>query len=298
MISIRDVHKSFGSLHAVSGVSLEVRPGEAFGLLGPNGAGKTTLLSMAVGILRPDSGAIAIGGQGDPTRPEVRRLIGVAPQALSIYPELTGAENLTFFARLYGLTGSALAQRVDFALDFVGLTDRRSDLASTYSGGMQRRLNLAAAILHDPQILLLDEPTVGVDPQSRNHLFESVERFKALGRTIIYTTHYMEEAQRLCDRVAIMDKGQVLALDSVDTLIARHGGNAVVTAEFLTPLDQPPPIPGALLTGSSLRFESAKPIEEVAALSSRGLQFHSVRIDQPDLETVFLTLTGRRLRDE
>lgn len=298
MIRVENVHKSFGTLAAVDGVSLDIRPGETFGLLGPNGAGKSTLINLMVGILRPDTGKVMIDDESDPTRHAIRRLIGVAPQALSLYPELTGEENLEFFGRLYGFSGAALQDRVKYALEFVGLFERRGDRASGYSGGMQRRLNLAAAILHDPKILLLDEPTVGVDPHSRNNLFESIERFKARGRTILYTTHYMEEAQRLCDRVAIMDKGRILAVDTVPNLIHAYGGNAVVEAEYDRPPVTAPAIPGATLSDTTLRFESPRPVEAVAELAGAGARFLSVRIDQPDLETVFLTLTGRRLRDE
>jgi ABC-2 type transport system ATP-binding protein len=241
MIHVEQLRKSYGSLVAVADISFEVPRGETFGLLGPNGAGKTTAILMMAGALRPDSGCVALNGESDPTRPPVRRQLGLAPQALALYGELTGGENLTFFGRLYGLRGTALSQRVSWALDFVGLTERQGDRAATYSGGMQRRLNLAIAMMHDPPVLFLDEPTAGVDPQSRNALFDNIEQLAALGRTILYTTHYMEEAERLCDRVAIMDHGRILDMNSVEELTRKH--------------------------------------------------------DCPDLEAVFLKLTGRRLRD-
>lgn len=296
MISVTDLRKSYGALKAVDGVTLEIRAGETFGLLGPNGAGKTTTIHMIVGALPPDAGAVRIDGQGDPSDPAVRRRIGVAPQALALYPDLTGEENVAFFARLYGLHGRELRRAVDDALEFTGLSDRRRDRVSAYSGGMQRRLNLAAAIVHQPRVLVCDEPTVGVDPQSRNHLFESIENLKQRGVTILYTTHYMEEAQRLCDRVAIMDHGRVLALGTVAELIEQHGGLSVIEGELERPPPPDVPIPGRF-DGTSLRLESDRPLEEFAKLAGLGLTFRTLAIRRPDLETVFLALTGRTLRD-
>src|SRR5690349_16038902 len=227
--------KSYGSLKAVDNLSFRVAQGEAFGLLGPNGAGKTTTIGMIVGSLRPDTGRVTVDGESDPTRPAIRRRIGVAPQALALYQDLTAEENLAFFGTLYGLTGSKLAERVAWALEFAGLQDRKADRVSGYSGGMQRRLNLVCGLLHDPPVILLDEPTVGVDPQSRNAIFDSIERLKRDGRTILYTTHYMEEAERLCDRVAIIDHGAILAIDTVEALLRRHGGDPTVEIEFPEP---------------------------------------------------------------
>jgi ABC-2 type transport system ATP-binding protein len=208
---------------AVDDLSLAVTPGEVFGLLGPNGAGKSTTINLAVGLLSPDAGRIDLAGQGTPDREAVRRRIGVAPQALALYELLTGEENLRFMGQLYGLEGLRLRERVQWALEFVGLVERRHSRVDAYSGGMKRRLNLAAAIVHDPELILLDEPTVGVDPQSRNQIFDNILALKALGRTIIYTTHYMEEAERLCDRVAVIDHGRLLALGSVQQLLDAHG---------------------------------------------------------------------------
>jgi ABC-2 type transport system ATP-binding protein len=281
---------------AVDGVSFDVGRGETFGLLGPNGAGKTTTISMLVGALVPDSGSVLVNGAAKPTEAAARLAIGMAPQTLSLYEELSATENLTFFARLYQLSGAKLQERVGWALEFAELADRRRDRVKTFSGGMKRRLNLAVALVHDPQVLLLDEPTVGVDPQSRNHIFGRVEQLKSLGRTIIYTTHYMEEAQRLCDRVAIMDRGKILDLDRVDTLIDRHGGRSMVKAELARPPADTAALP-APLDGLSLRFESERPLEEVARLSTAGVAFQTLEVARPDLETVFLTLTGRSLRD-
>jgi ABC-2 type transport system ATP-binding protein len=282
MIQVTDLRKAYGSVVAVDGISFEVHRGETFGLLGPNGAGKTTTIHILAGALRPDAGVVVLSGEPDPTRPEVRRQLGFAPQALSLYPELTAQENLVFFGKLYGLHGAHLKERVDGALELAGLTDRRSDRVSGYSGGMKRRLNLACALVHDPAVVLLDEPTAGVDPQSRNHLFESVEALAREGRTILYTTHYMEEAERLCDRVAIMDRGKILALDTVDALLARHGGQAVVEAE----LEQLPTATAALpgrLDGNHLRIETDRPLELLVDLAARGVKPVTFRVDRPVL---------------
>jgi len=296
MIEVKDLKKSFGSLDAVDGVSFEVHRQETFGLLGPNGAGKTTTISMIIGVLKPDGGSVVIDGAADPSVTDARRAVGIAPQALSLYDNLTAQENLAFFARLYGFSAARLSERVDWAMEFAGLNDRRRSRVKTFSGGMQRRLNLAAALVHDPQIILLDEPTVGVDPQSRNHIFQSIEQLKQEGRTIVYTTHYMEEAQRLCDRVAILDHGRVLDLDTVDALIDRYGGQSVVKADLQRAPDDADALPG-VLDGMSLRFESDQPLEEIARLSSAGVVFHTLEVARPDLESVFLSLTGRSLRD-
>jgi len=296
MITARNLVKNFNGTTAVDGLSFDIPKGEVFGLLGPNGAGKTTTINMLVGILKPDSGEIEIAGSSDPTKSEVRSRIGNAPQKLALYEKLSAEENLRFFGRMYGLAGKRLSERIDSALEFVGLTDRRTGKAGTFSGGMLRRLNLALALVHDPPVLLLDEPTVGVDPQSRNMIFTYIERLRETQRTIIYTTHYMEEASRLCDRVAIIDHGKILAMDSVEGLIEAHGGKSVITAE----LNEAPKDTSALqgrLEGNTLRIDTAKPMEELAALTKSGLDFAQLRVDRPDLETVFLNLTGRSLRD-
>ena len=219
-LRLHGVRRRYGSLVAVDGLSLEARGGEILGLLGPNGAGKTTTVGLATGLLEPDEGRVEVAGVGPPTAPEARRRLGVAPQALAVYEALTGRENLEFFASLHGLRGAARRERVHSALEFVGLADRASDRVSSYSGGMKRRLNLAVAIVHDPEIVLLDEPTVGVDPQSRGLVFENVLALRARGRAIVYTTHYMEEAERLCDRVAIVDHGRLIAEGTVASLLA------------------------------------------------------------------------------
>ncbi len=296
MILVEAISKSYGTLKAVDQVSFEVHPGEVFGLLGPNGAGKSTTINMMVGVLRPDSGRILLDDGTDPLDPKARRRLGSAPQALAIYEELTAEENLNFFGRLYGLHGATLKKRVAYALELSGLEDRKRDIVAKYSGGMKRRLNIACALVHDPQVLFFDEPTVGVDPQSRNLIFEKIELLKAAGRTVVYTTHYMEEAQRLCDRVAIVDHGRILDLDTVPQLILKHGGAAVVTGE----LESRPPaaveLPGDL-EDLTLRFESSQPFVDIANLNTKGVNFRSLHVERPNLESVFLNLTGRRLRD-
>jgi ABC-2 type transport system ATP-binding protein len=281
LLALSRLHKRFGEIVAVDGLSLQVRRGEILGLLGPNGAGKSTTVAMAIGLLAPDSGTVEVEGRGPPTRPEVRRRIGVAPQALALYEALTAEENLRFFGEVYGLGGRGLAARVDWALDFAALGDRRGGRAGTFSGGMKRRLNLAAALVHDPELILLDEPTAGVDPQSRNAILDRVLELRGLGRTVVYTTHYMEEAERLCDRVAIVDQGRVLALGTVPELLREHGGTPVLVAR---------------IGGEERRLPTPDPAGELTRLvaSVRVEDFH---VERPDLEQVFLRLTGRRLRD-
>ncbi len=295
MIRARDLRKSYANVQAVDGVSLELVAGETFGLLGPNGAGKTTTIHMLIGALRPDDGEVTINGSTDPMRPDVRRQIGVAPQVEALYDELSAAENLSIFGRLYGLSGSRLKERVSWCLGVAGLTTRAGDRVKTYSGGMKRRLNLACALVHDPPVLLLDEPTAGVDPQARNHLLDSIEEFARAGRTILYTTHYMEEAERLCDRVAIMDQGKILAVDTVDELLRKHGGASMLDAE-LAQIPDGVSLP-APLEGKILRFASHQPFEDANRLRNAGVQFVRFHVDRPSLESVFLNLTGRRLRD-
>lgn len=296
MIDVRGLKKQFGALQAVDDVSFSIQKGEAFGLLGPNGAGKSTTIHMIAGVLTPDVGEVMIDGSSDPTKPAVRTQLGVAPQDLAIYEELTAEENLAFFGRLYGLSGSHLKERVGWGLEFSGLTDRAKDRAGKYSGGMKRRLNLACALVHSPKVLICDEPTVGVDPQSRNHIFEGIQQLGKEGCTLLYTTHYMEEAEKLCDRVAIMDKGKVLACDTVDQLIAAHGGSSVVEATLSEASTQITDLPGDV-EGRVLRMETDRPLQAVADLGRAEVEIEQLRVDRPNLERVFLHLTGRRLRD-
>jgi ABC-2 type transport system ATP-binding protein len=280
MIVLDSLRKSFGAITAVDGLSLSIEPGEVFGLLGPNGAGKSTTIAMTVGLLRPDAGSVRIDG-GDPADAAVRARIGVAPQTLAVYEELSARENLMFFGSLYGLDRAVRARRAGELLDLVGLADRAGDRVGKYSGGMKRRINLACALVHDPAVVLLDEPTAGVDPQSRHAIFEIVRALQAEGRTIVYTTHYMEEAQKLCARVGIIDHGRLLALDAVDGLIRDHGGESVVRIER---------------AGGEERTQTAEPVAVIQRALAAGDAL-GIHVERPDLETVFLNLTGRSLRD-
>ena len=296
MLTCRALCKRYGDLVAVDGLDLRVEAGETFGLLGPNGAGKSTTIRLALGVLTPDAGEVTIEGHGSPTDPQVRRHVGYAPQELALYEELTATENLRFFGKLQGLAGGRLRERIAWGLAFAALEDRQRARVSTFSGGMKRRLNLACAAIHDPDLLLLDEPTVGVDPQSRNHLFATVEQLAAAGKTIVYTTHYMEEAERLCRRVAIVDHGKVLAQGAVAELIRQHGGRSVVEAE----LDGDSAAAAAKLgtvRDGVLRMEAADAGAVLTSLRDAGVTYRSLHVRRPDLEVVFLELTGRRLRD-
>jgi ABC-2 type transport system ATP-binding protein len=242
MLQARGLRKSFGELRAVVSVSLALEPGRIVGLLGPNGAGKTTTVSMLTGLVTPDAGEVLVNGHrlagdADP----VKRRLGLVPQGLALYDELSAHDNLRFFGALYGLTGAALEHAMAKALALVGLADRARQRVRAYSGGMKRRLNLAAGLLHDPDILLLDEPTVGVDPQTRNAIFDNLEALKRRGKALLYTTHYLEEAERLADRLVILDHGRVIADDTLDGLYRAHPGAGSLEKVFLA------------LTGRSLR---------------------------------------------
>ena len=228
MLEVRDLRKNYGATHALAGISFTVRAGEMFGLLGPNGAGKTTLMSVISGLLDSSGGQVFLAGREFRRHDrELRRWIGIVPQDLAIYLELTARENLRFFGQLYGLHGASdLEQRVQRILAAIALADRADQRVYTFSGGMKRRLNLGAALVHEPKILLLDEPTTGVDPQSRNHIFEEVRRVNAAGMTIVYTSHYMEEVRALCPRIGIIDHGRLVACDLVDNLLQRLPGHA------------------------------------------------------------------------
>jgi ABC-2 type transport system ATP-binding protein len=298
MLRLEQLRKAYGEVVAVDGLSLHARRGEILGLLGPNGAGKTTTLSMAVGLVKPDSGEVHVNDAGSPTNPQVRRHLGLAPQSLAIYDNLTAEENLLLFARVYGITGSAAERVAASLLERVNLADRRHHRVKGFSGGMKRRLNLAIALVHNPPLVLLDEPTAGVDPQSRSAILDMVLALKSEGRTVVYTTHYMEEAQRVCDRVAIMDHGRLLALGTVEELIASHGGTSVLTVTRRSAAGE-----------TSTRIETSDPVTELLSQTRRDATegdpagekgdggVVGVRIDRPSLETVFLHLTGRTLRD-
>jgi ABC-2 type transport system ATP-binding protein len=282
VLVLEGLRKSYAkAAPAVDGLSLTVGRGEVFGLLGPNGAGKTTTVALIAGLLTPDEGRVDVDGLGSPRQAAARRRLGVAPQALALYDDLTGEENVALFGRVHGHRGEALRHRVAAALDFVGLRDRGRDRVATYSGGMKRRLNLAVALVHEPDLVLLDEPTVGVDPQSRALIFENIRALKRAGKAILYTTHYMEEAERLCDRVGIMDRGRLLASGSVPELLQAHGASRVLVAE---------------VDGETRRIETGDPLAALLALTERE-RVDTFRVERPDLEQVFLHLTGRHLRD-
>lgn len=281
MISFDRVSKSYGERLAVDELSLQIQRGEIIGLLGPNGAGKSTSVAMMCGLLSCDSGTIRIDG-ASPQLPPTRRKIGLAPQQLALYEQLSALDNLRFFGALYDLDNTQLHSACDRALEQVGLRDRARDKVASFSGGMQRRLNLAVALLHDPDIIVLDEPTAGVDPQSRNKLFDLVLELKQLGKTIVYTTHYMEEATRLCDRVAIIDQGRLMACDSVSGLIRQYGGDSTIVihdGQHQAPLVTKNVIP-------TLR-----------ELTQQHRDDTLIEVRAPTLESVFLQLTGRQLRD-
>ncbi len=312
LLDARDLVKSYDGRPAVSGISLALAPGEIFGLLGPNGAGKTTTVSMLCGLLPPDSGTVLVGGRpiGGDADP-AKRQIGLVPQEIALYDELSALANLRFFGALYGLSGSALDSAIDSALELVGLTDRARDLVKTMSGGMKRRLNLAGALLHDPAVLLLDEPTVGVDPQSRNAIFDNLEELRRRGKALLYTTHYMEEAERLCDRIAIVDSGQVIAEGTLRELLkllpASNRLRIEVEGATDLPLGELQGLPGVAESADAL-FADGRLTVSLANLSlgtasvlgwltAHGAAPGHLASERGNLEAVFLHLTGRRLRD-
>jgi ABC-2 type transport system ATP-binding protein len=309
MLEVNGLSKSYGKQMAISGVSFRADRGETIGLLGPNGAGKTTTVSIIAGLLNADSGEFLIEGNKVKSDTDPLKLkIGLVPQDMALYDQLTARDNLTFFAALYSISGGSAKQAIDDALNLVALSDRASDKVKTFSGGMKRRLNLAAALLHDPQILLLDEPTVGVDPQSRNAIFDNLETLKKRGKTLIYTTHYMEEAERLCDRIVIVDHGKVVANDTLQGLHKLLPVTNVIAIELdradrFKPEEMLalPEVKSAELEQSTLRVgvhDLSRDAPGVLRwLAEHGHSYHHVSSEQPNLETVFLTLTGRSLRD-
>jgi linearmycin/streptolysin S transport system ATP-binding protein len=307
MLEVSGLHKRYGDLVAVHEVSFIARPGEMIGLLGPNGAGKTTTVSMIAGLLKPDKGEIRIeGGVVRSETDPVKRRMGLVPQDLALHDELPAYENLTLFGALYGMRGAALRRAIDEAFAIAGLADRASDKVAQFSGGMKRRLNLAAALLHSPSILLLDEPTVGVDPQSRNAIFANLEDLKRQGKTLVYTTHYMEEAERLCDRIIIVDHGKVIANGTLEEVRRLVPATNVLEIHVDNPgvdgwLDSLPGVAAAEIEGNVLRAtlrDLADAPEVLAALRDRGYQYSHISSQRADLETVFLTLTGRSVRNQ
>lgn len=327
--------KKFGTLTAVDGVSFDVEEGEVFGLLGPNGAGKTTTISMLTGVIPPSSGTAQIGGMDIRREPvKVKAIIGLVPQDLALYPTLSARANLNFFGSIYGLRGKELSERVDDVLDIVSLTDRQKDAVEKFSGGMKRRVNIAAGLVHRPRLLFLDEPTVGVDPQSRNHIFESVLKLnRERGMSIIYTSHYMEEVELLCNRVAIVDQGKIIALDTIKNLIAILGGGVIQIGvkeaddELVSTIAGLPAVKTAVLMpiptdGSGVSAEASPTglagldeqqpprllkveaensrvaiVNVLGVLNDRDIPITSLDTLEPNLESVFLHLTGKKLRE-
>jgi ABC-2 type transport system ATP-binding protein len=308
-IQVQDLKRSFGDLQAVKGVRFEAHTGEVLSLLGPNGAGKSTTISMLSGLLAPDAGDACIMGHSIRNDGEAAKAsLGVVPQEIALYPDLSARENLVFWGKMYGLRGQELQTRVDEVLAVIGLTDRQKDRVGTFSGGMKRRVNIGAALLHQPEVVIMDEPTVGIDPQSRRHILDNVKELNRQGMTVLYTTHYMEEAAELSDHIAIMDQGEVIAYGSHDELIRLVGEQ--------TRVDLTTNVPGESLL---MTFQNVDGVSQASsqngtvtilvddsnrvlpglfeAANREGARITSVDIQEPNLEAVFLHLTGRALRD-
>ncbi|MFY4775665.1 ABC transporter ATP-binding protein [Metabacillus sp. RGM 3146] len=311
MLTVQDIKKSFNKKEVVKGVSFSVEKGESFGLLGPNGAGKSTTISMICGLLAYDSGDILVGGTSVKKNPsEIKKKIGIVPQEIALYPTMSARENLIFWGKMYGLSGSKAKKRAEEVLDYVGLKDRAKEKIETFSGGMKRRINIGAALMHEPELLIMDEPTVGIDPQSRNHILETVKELNQKGMTVIYTSHYMEEVEYLCERIGIVDQGKVIALGTRTDLCSRLAGGTVIKLglsqlkeEFTNQLKEFEQVEKIVTDHehSSLEIFVKSHQNAVADIISAaigaGLQVVSLELQEPNLETLFLQLTGRSLRD-
>ncbi|NQX47236.1 ABC transporter ATP-binding protein [Paenibacillus tritici] len=306
---LSDVVKRYDGKLIVDHVNFNIQEGEIFGLLGPNGAGKSTTISMICGLLKADNGEIIIDGVSVREKPlEVKKRIGLVPQELALYENMSAADNVSFFGKLYGLRGKLLKERTREALAFTGLSDRARDKPSTFSGGMKRRLNIACAIMHRPRLIIMDEPTVGIDPQSRNHILESVKLLNQMGSAVIYTSHYMEEVAAICDRVAIMDQGHIIACGTESELRERvaHEEKIIVKAANITPalvkeLEQHPRVSRVEAVQDAIALylpSSQSALQDILFIFAKheGV-IASLNIEEPDLETLFLSLTGRTLRD-
>jgi ABC-2 type transport system ATP-binding protein len=309
VLQVRDLVRGFGSHRAVDGVSFVIDEGQTYGLLGPNGAGKTTTINMIAGLLTPDSGSVSL--LGEPLVGTRKSLLGLVPQDIALYPDLSALENLQFFGKLQNLSGTRLKARIAEVLEVVGLADRAKDRIDTYSGGMKRRANIAVGLLHEPRLLILDEPTVGVDPQSRNSILEAVEELGGAGMAVLYTTHYMEEAERLCDRIGIIDSGRLMVEGTRDELIKQIGEQTTVTLRFVgghesvqswsQTVRDLPGVSAVQETDGSLQVVAgngpALIAPAVQAAQGLGVEVVGVDVSEPDLEAVFLHLTGKALRD-
>ena len=306
-IDVDGIRKTFGTFTAVDGISFSVAAGEIFGLLGPNGAGKSTSIGMIAGLVTPDAGRVSIAETAlDGAEAAYKQRLGLVPQELALYEATSARANLELFGALYGLAGTTLRERCDAALQLVGLADRARERPETFSGGMKRRLNIACALVHDPDVLLLDEPTVGVDPQSRNAIFDNLEALRARGKAIVYTTHYMEEVERLADRIVIIDHGRLVAEGTLGELIRRLPAAQTLEFEFddaaaAAALGDPATLPGAQVAQAVLKVPSndiAATTRQVLDLAGRrGIALRRVDSQRATLEDVFLALTGRQLRD-
>lgn len=311
MIEVQDLVKKYGSYRAVDGINFKVAKGELFGLLGPNGAGKTTTISTLATLLRPDGGRAFIGGHDVAGKPgEVRRLLGMVPQEIALYTDLNARDNLRFWGELYGLRGHALDRRIGELLEMTSLMENASQKVSTFSGGMQRRLNLAAGLVHNPEVLFLDEPTVGIDAQARSRLLELIRQLADEGLTVIYTTHYLEEAEQLCDRIGVIDKGGMVALGDKEELIAQVGHHDLI--RFQLPESRQEELETAAVTWegyhglSRKRGKAVLEVRDGAAalpvlqgwLQGHHLGLEQLEIERPNLETLYLNLTGKGLRED
>ncbi len=308
-IQVNDLQKSYGELKAVQGVSFEVQKGEIFSLLGPNGAGKTTTISMLSCLLRPESGdALIMDHSIKNDQMGVKSVLGVVPQEIALYEDMSARENLTFWGKMYGLRGPGLKTRVEEVLEVIGLADRAKEFIKKYSGGMKRRVNIGIALLHKPQVIFMDEPTVGIDPQSRRSILDSVLALKKEGTTVLYTTHYMEEAQELSDHIAIMDHGNVIANGTHEELVQIIGASdrisVTINAESAKVMEAWKAAKGVKQVTANdgtltvLADDSNRVLPRLfEAAADNGVRINSVAIQEPNLETVFLHLTGRALRD-
>lgn len=309
IVEVKNLVKRYKDFLAVDNINLSIKEGEIFGLLGPNGAGKTTTISALIGMTKLDSGEIKMFGMDmKSNEKKIKRLIGIVPQDIALYEDLTAYENLCYFGKLYGLKGKELTDRVDEALEFTGLSDRKKDYPKNYSGGMKRRLNIACAIVHGPKLIIMDEPTVGIDPQSRNHILRSIKKLNEMGATIIYTSHYMEEVEEICTRIVIMDHGRIIAKGTKEELKALVAVNEKIDMELssvnYTITEKIKSLPGVTdcsINGNKLTVVTKKQskllgriIDIVSAAESEILLLN---VEKPTLESVFLTLTGRTLRD-
>lgn len=309
IVKIEGVTKRFKDVTAVDNISLSIEQGEIYGLLGPNGAGKSTIINILCGLLTMDKGTIEILGKDiEKNSTYAKQNIGVVPQDIAIYEDLTSYENVKFFASLYGLKGSQLKEKVEEALEFVGLLDKQKHYPKSFSGGMKRRLNIACAIAHRPKLIIMDEPTVGIDPQSRNHILQSVKKLNSLGCTIIYTTHYMEEVEAICNNIAIIDHGKVIAQGTKEELksIVTDVNYVEITVEDVDVLnlEELKAIVGVVqieIDNEKIKIESKKDVTNLDKIimffTSNNIPIKNIESKNPDLESVFLTLTGRKLRD-